>query len=122
MSITARAVLVLAVVIGLRGISATPLQPTFSSCLNEYPPLAASEAQFVFSQVYAEVLDGVEASKLGLAGNGNSVLRVDLLGSVGAELAGYDNDTNKLGQSPLRPVHEGTKLTNSDALHRDSYG
>ncbi|WVF71606.1 hypothetical protein IAT40_006414 [Kwoniella sp. CBS 6097] len=75
---------------------ATPLQPTFSSCLSSYSPVAQTQNQLDVTNVYASIVSGKDATAQGLAGNGHKVLRVDLVGTVGAEVVGYDNTTNKL--------------------------
>ncbi|WWC89514.1 uncharacterized protein L201_004438 [Kwoniella dendrophila CBS 6074] len=75
---------------------ATPLQPSFSSCLSSYSPVAAGQNRMNITNVYAEIVSAVEAKQLGLAGDGHKVLRMDLIGVVGSEVSGYDNDTNKL--------------------------
>ncbi|OCF74818.1 membrane protein [Kwoniella mangroviensis CBS 8886] len=75
---------------------ATPLQAKFSSCLSSYSPIAAGQNQMNVSDVYAQIVPADEARELGLTGDGHKVLRVDLTGVVGAEVSGYDNDTNKL--------------------------
>ncbi|OCF36726.1 membrane protein [Kwoniella heveanensis CBS 569] len=75
---------------------ATPLQPTFSSCLSSFSPVAQSQNQLNVSNVYASIVSAKEATEQGLVGNGHKVLRVDLVGTVGAEVIGYDNTTNKL--------------------------
>lgn len=77
-------------------VQATPLQPTFSSCLFAHSPVAASENLLNVTQVFATLVPGNEATELGLTGDGHDVLRLDLVGVTGAELAGYDNSTNKL--------------------------
>ncbi|WVQ77186.1 hypothetical protein IAR50_006869 [Cryptococcus sp. DSM 104548] len=75
---------------------ATPLQPSFSSCLLETSPIAAAENLLDVSDVYASLVPGTAAKELGLVGNGRDVLRLDLVGVTGSVLNGYDNTTNKL--------------------------
>ncbi|WVO16355.1 hypothetical protein L204_104030 [Cryptococcus depauperatus] len=87
--------LVFLVIMGIRA-QAAPLQPTFSSCLTADSHIAASKNLLNVTQIFAELVPGKEAAKLGLVGDGHDVLRLDLIGVTGAELAGYDNDTNKL--------------------------
>lgn len=77
---------------------ATPLRPTFSSCLSSYSPQAPEAARLSVSDVYATIVSEDEASEEGLQGNGVQVLRINLLGETSSELVGYDNDTNKLGE------------------------
>lgn len=83
------------------GISATPLQPSFSPCESYYNP-APGINRFNVSNVYATIVPGRRATQLGLPGDGVDVLRVDLIGNVGAELLGYDETTNKLGKHSPR--------------------
>lgn len=100
---------------------ATPLQPTFSSCLSSYPPVAPASSQLDITNIYANLVPGTQASQLGLVGGGHDVLRVDLIGTTGAEVLGYDNGTNKLGQRWHR--YRDELLTPcSDALHDNRYG
>jgi hypothetical protein len=87
----------------LPGILASPLQPTFSLCESFYNP-APGISRFNVSNVYATLVSGERATQLGLPGNGVDVLRVDLIGNVGAELLGYDETTNKLGKSPVASI------------------
>nr|XP_019046138.1 membrane protein [Kwoniella bestiolae CBS 10118]OCF25068.1 membrane protein [Kwoniella bestiolae CBS 10118] len=75
---------------------ATPLQAKFSSCLSSYSPVAASQNRMNVTEVFAQIVPADQARELGLTGDGHRVLRVDLVGVVGAEVSGYDNDTNKL--------------------------
>ncbi|WVQ82236.1 hypothetical protein IAT38_004364 [Cryptococcus sp. DSM 104549] len=75
---------------------ASPLQPKFTSCLSSFSPVAAGSNLLNVTDVYAEIIPGAKAAQLGLLGDGHDVLRLDLIGVTGAELAGYDNDTNKL--------------------------
>lgn len=77
---------------------ATPLRPTFSSCLNSYAPQAPESARLAISDVLAKIVSSDEASEEGLQGNGAQVLRINLLGETQSELLGYDNATNKLGK------------------------
>jgi hypothetical protein len=82
------------------GVNATPLQASFSSCLGSYN--AANDAQrMVVDSVLANFVDGRQATEQGLIGGGHDVLRVDLVGTVGSEVQGYDNTTNKLGTSRM---------------------
>ncbi|WRT66219.1 uncharacterized protein IL334_003172 [Kwoniella shivajii] len=74
----------------------TPLKPTFTSCLSSYSPIAAGQDRLNVTDIYAEILPGDEAKRLGLTGDGHRVLRIDLVGVVGSEVTGYDNVTNKL--------------------------
>lgn len=85
--------------IGLMSLQAlgTPLQPTLSSCIGSYDA-ANVESRLNVTSAYANIVNGDEASRQGLIGGGNDVLRVDLVGLVGQEIAGYDNETNKLGE------------------------
>lgn len=78
-------------------VHATPLQATFSSCIDNYDAVAESERMQV-DGVYANYVKGSEAVRQGLVGDGNDVLRVDLVGRAGSEVKGYDNATNKLGK------------------------
>lgn len=82
---------------------ATPLHPTFSSCLNSYLPQAPEAARLRVNDVYANIVPEQEASEEGLQGNGVQVLRINLIGETDSELVGYDNATNKLGQSSPFP-------------------
>ncbi|KAK8864265.1 hypothetical protein IAR55_001511 [Kwoniella newhampshirensis] len=77
-------------------ILATPLEPTFSSCLSSFSPVAAGASLLNITNVYAAIVSGEEARQQGLTGDAHAVLRVDLVGVTGAELVGYDNTTNKL--------------------------
>ncbi len=79
-------------------VTSTPLQPTFSSCLSSFPPVASGPGLLDVTNIYANLVTGAEASKLGLVGGGHEVLRVDLIGITGEEILGYDNSTNKLGE------------------------
>ncbi|KAL7421737.1 hypothetical protein Q5752_003508 [Cryptotrichosporon argae] len=79
--------------------AAVPLQPTFTSCINDYAPVAAAAAQLNVSAIYAELVSGTESRALALNGAGYDVLRVDFVGTLQEELAGYDNTTGKLGTS-----------------------
>ena len=79
-------------------VHATPLQASFSSCLSSYNAVGDSN-QMKVNGVYANYVKGSEAVQQGLAGDGNDVLRVDLFGVAGSEVIGYDNNTNKLGES-----------------------
>ena len=54
--------------------------------------------QLNISAIYANLIDGSDASKLGLTGGGHNVLRVDLIGTTGEEVLGYNGTTNKLGK------------------------
>lgn len=78
-------------------VSATPLHPTFSSCLNSYAPQAPESARLNINDVYATIVSKQEAAEEGLQGDGVQVLRINLIGETDSELTGYDNDTNKLG-------------------------
>lgn len=51
------------------------------------------------TDIYASIVRGDEAAVLELTGDGNTVLRANLIGKVGEEVVGYDNGTNKLGTS-----------------------
>ena len=77
--------------------TATPLRPTFTSCLNSYQPVAPEAEQLRINDVLATVVTGQEASEEGLQGDGVQVLRIDLVGESASVLEGYNNDTNKLG-------------------------
>ncbi|TYJ52920.1 hypothetical protein B9479_006467 [Cryptococcus floricola] len=89
--------LILAILLGTTlSAWATPLQPTFSSCLLETSPIAAAENLLDVNDVYASLVPGRQAKELELVGNGRDVLRLDLVGVTGAVLNGYDNTTNKL--------------------------
>ncbi|WVQ99284.1 hypothetical protein IAU59_006416 [Kwoniella sp. CBS 9459] len=90
---------------------ATPLQPTFSSCLSSFSPVAQAQNQLDVTNVYASIVSAKEAAEQGLAGSGHKVLRVDLVGTVGAEVIGYDNTTNKLA----------TLFTNTEAATFNVY-
>ena len=59
----------------------------------------------VVSDVFANLVSGQEAQREGLIGDGHDVLRVDLVGTVGSDIAGYDNGTNKLGESSCPAPH-----------------
>lgn len=78
--------------------SAALLQPTFSTCENYYNA-APGVNRLNVTNVYAEYVHGARARQLSLPGEGSDVLRVDLIGTVGSEVIGYDNGTNKLGES-----------------------
>lgn len=78
--------------------SATPLQATFTNC-ESYYNAAAGINRLNVSAVYANLVPGSRAAQLNLAGDGSDVLRVDLVGSLGAEMLGFDETTNKLGRS-----------------------
>jgi hypothetical protein len=80
-----------------RFANATPLHASFSSCLSSYNAAPASQ-QMKVDGVYANYVKGPEAIQQGLVGGGNDVLRVDLVGVAASEVAGYNNDTNKLGE------------------------
>jgi hypothetical protein len=77
---------------------AEPLRPTFTSCLNSYPPVAPESARLNVTDVLASIVSNQEAAREGLQGNGVQVLRINLLGQTASELQGYNNDTNKLGE------------------------
>jgi hypothetical protein len=79
-------------------VSATPLRPTFTSCLDSFPPVAPSADQLVINDVLASIVSNQEATSEGLSGGGVQVLRLDLFGESSSGLQGYDNDTNKLGE------------------------
>jgi hypothetical protein len=76
---------------------ATPLQPSYSSCLTSYTPRSSGADLVDITNVFANLVSAAEASKLGLTGSGHDVLRVDLIGSTGNQISGYDETTNKLG-------------------------
>ncbi|EIW70782.1 hypothetical protein TREMEDRAFT_11397, partial [Tremella mesenterica DSM 1558] len=61
-----------------------------------------------------------EASQLGLAGQGHSVLRVDLLGSTDSAFDGYDNDTNKLATLFTETTTAGFNVWTSSSWICDS--
>jgi hypothetical protein len=77
---------------------ATPLRPTFTSCLSSNPPVAIEANQLRINDVLASIVSGREATAEGLQGDGVQVLRIDLIGESTSVLEGYNNDTNKLGQ------------------------
>jgi hypothetical protein len=79
-------------------IQATPLRPTFTSCLNSYQPVAPEAEQLRINDVLAAIVTGEEATEEGLQGGGVQVLRIDLIGESTTVLEGYNNDTNKLGK------------------------
>jgi hypothetical protein len=78
---------------------ATPLQASFTSCLDSYLPNAPFENQLRVENVFANLVDGRRAAGLGLIGDGSDVLRVDVLGVTASVVNGYDNATDKLGMS-----------------------
>lgn len=78
--------------------TATPLRPTFTSCLNSNPPVAPEAEQLRINDVLASIVSGAEATSEGLQGDGVQVLRIDLIGESASILQGYNNDTNKLGK------------------------
>jgi hypothetical protein len=77
---------------------ATPLRPTFTSCLSSNPPVAAEANQLRINDVLATIVSSQEATTEGLQGDGVQVLRIDLIGESMSVLEGYDNVTNKLGK------------------------
>lgn len=79
-------------------VSAAVIQPTFTSCLDSYSPVAPAEAQLAVSAVYAELVGGDWSTARNLNGAGEDVLRFDLLGTSTQELSGYNSTTGKLGQ------------------------
>ena len=87
---------------------ATPLRPTFSSCLDSYSPQAPESARLVVSDVLANIVPADEAREEGLQGDGVQVLRINLMGDAGSELVGYDNATNKLGEFRQLDVQKTT--------------
>ncbi|WVR07175.1 hypothetical protein IAU60_004216 [Kwoniella sp. DSM 27419] len=92
-------------------VQATPLQPTFSSCLSSYSPVALSGNRLDVTDVYAAIVSAEESAEQGLQGSGHPALRLDLIGTVGAEVVGYDNTTNKLA----------TLFTNTNAASFNVY-
>lgn len=89
--------LLLCAVISAAVTSAAPLQATFSSCESNYNA-AAGINRLNVSSVYADLVPGYRAAQLGLAGEGSDVLRVDVFGTVGSTVVGFDESTNKLGE------------------------
>ena len=88
-------------------VIATPLEPTFSSCLSSYSPVAPVASQLNVTAIYANLVAGIDASRLGLTGGGHNVLRVDLIGTTGEEVLGYNGTTNKLGKpKPVTSVRQ----------------
>ena len=83
---------------------ATPLRPTFTSCLSSNAPVAAEADQLRINDVLASIVSSQEATTEGLQGNGVQVLRIDLIGESTSVLQGYNNDTNKLGKFPRSQV------------------
>lgn len=84
--------------LGLLGAAqATPLQPTFSSCLSSYSPVASTSSRLDVQSVFANLVSGDESYRLGLQGGDVPTLRIDLVGVTGERIEGYDNETNKLG-------------------------
>lgn len=77
---------------------ATPLRPTFTSCLDSYAPQAPESARLVVNDVLASIVSAEEANEEGLQGDGVQVLRINLIGETATDLLGYDNATNKLGE------------------------
>lgn len=88
---------IVGILTALSSVGATPLSASFSSCLGSYNA-ASDDARMTVTDVFANLVSGVEASRQGLIGEGHDVLRVDLVGSVGSTVIGYDNTTNKLGK------------------------
>jgi hypothetical protein len=97
---------------------ATPLRPTFTSCLSSNPPVAAEADQLRINDVLASIVSGQEASTEGLQGNGVQVLRIDLIGESMSVLEGYDNVTNKLGEFPN--IEQPTDGDTDDQQHYSS--
>lgn len=75
-------------------ITARPLQVSFDSCASSY---TQADARLNVSDVFAALVSGDQAQDLGLAGDGHSVLRLNLFGQATGTIQGYSNDTNKLG-------------------------
>lgn len=76
---------------------ATPLRPTFSSCLGSFSPQAPESDRLDINDVFATIVSAQEADEEGLQGDGVQVLRLNLFGETQSTLEGYDNSTNKLG-------------------------
>ena len=78
---------------------AEPLHAKFTSCLADYPSQLPASALMTVTDAYANVVPSDVAQYLDLIGGGERpVLRVDLLGSTGAVIEGYSNETGKLGE------------------------
>jgi hypothetical protein len=77
-------------------ITAQPLQVSFDSCASGY---TQASARLNVSDVFAVIVPGDEAQQLGLAGDGQDVLRLNIFGQATDTILGYSNDTNKLGTS-----------------------
>lgn len=107
-------------------VKGTPLSATYSSCLSGWNAAPINE-QMVFDGVYALIVPGSEAARQGLIGDGHDVLRVDLMGTVGTQIDGYNNATNKLGMSATKGYmnhnadNVATLFTDTSAAHISVY-
>jgi hypothetical protein len=77
---------------------ATPLRPSFTSCLPSYPPIAAAQTQLLVTDAFADLLPASEAAAEDISSSGRDALRLNLFGLVNSTIQGYDPVTNKLGE------------------------
>ncbi|ORX36808.1 hypothetical protein BD324DRAFT_627222 [Kockovaella imperatae] len=83
--------------ISASSILANPLSVQFSSCLDEFPSDLSQDALMNITNVYANLVPKDVAKFLGLIGGGQQeVLRIDMIGSTGTVIEGYNNETGKL--------------------------
>ena len=101
-------------------VHSTPLRPTLSSCLDQFSPIASESARVLVNDAFANLVSANDAKEQGLVEDGQSVLRVDLVGSAGQDIVGYDNVTNKLGKCMMVKLYRGLLTWNPVTLLMDT--
>lgn len=94
-----RAPFLLALAAATQLASATIYEADFSNCMKEYQPIASDDLQLKARHVYAEIVPSKDTAARGL-NDSHDTLRLDVIGTLASSLIGYNETTNRVGESP----------------------
>lgn len=93
-------------IVGLLAAAVTQIQLAYAtiyvaewtSCLKNYSPVAPENEQLKAEEIYAEIVPSKDTASRNLADD-HDTLRLDVVGTLGSKLSGYNESNNRVGES-----------------------